>query len=66
MNKPETPPSPRYDGPRTLATAQSGFRLLRGDEAQFHREGLRAMNEALVDQAVRLWADRGEPPPGSP
>ena len=31
-----------------------------------HREGFRIMNEALVDNAVRLWADRGGPPPGSP
>jgi uncharacterized RmlC-like cupin family protein len=45
MNTPETPPPPRYDGPRTLATAHSGFRLLRGDEARFHREGLRADSE---------------------
>ncbi|MFM8819819.1 MAG: SRPBCC domain-containing protein [Phenylobacterium sp.] len=30
-----------------------------------HREGFRAMNEALVDRAVRLWAERGGPPPGS-
>jgi hypothetical protein len=28
-----------------------------------HREGFRAMNEALVDHAVRLWADRGGSPP---
>lgn len=31
-----------------------------------HREGFRIMNEALVDNAVRLWADRGGAPPGSP
>lgn len=28
-----------------------------------HRDGLRAMNEALVDQAVRIWTDRGGAPP---
>jgi hypothetical protein len=27
-----------------------------------HREGFRAMNEALVDKAVRLLADRGGSP----
>lgn len=43
MSTEETPPTaPRYDGPRTLATAHSGFCLLRGVEARFHREGLRA------------------------
>ena len=28
-----------------------------------HREGFRAMNEALVEQAIRLWTERGGPTP---
>jgi uncharacterized cupin superfamily protein len=34
-------PKPTYPGPKSLADALSSFRLQRGDEARFEREGLR-------------------------